>query len=162
MNLNDDKLLVASPCTKQMGIAVINQAELVYFAVITFNSPRTPENIKTQVSKTIQGFIDDFAPSSLIIKMLGRHQVKSKNLRLVASKVKRAAKRANIPLQEISFEAVKKQLCAGRKPTKANVFKSLSEIYPELKQYVNHPSKWQRDYIRFSFVGCCSWLLLSK
>lgn len=146
MNHNEDKLLVVSPCTKRMGIAAFNRSELIYFAVITFKPPRTPENIKAQISKTIRAFIDEFAPNSLLIKMLGRHQATSKNLRLVASKVKRTADSAGIPLQEISFEAVKKQLCCGKKPTRANLFKSLCVIYPELKQFVNRPSKWQADY----------------
>lgn len=159
MNQDEDKLLSVSPSAKRLGIAVFKRAELIYFAVITLKSPRTPVNIKIQVSKIIQQFIEEFCPDSLVIKTLGRHQVRSKKLHLVVNKIKRTAKTAGIPLEEIPFETVKEQLCSGKKRTNAAVFQSLSAIYPELKQFVNHPSRWQADYyeplLSAAAVGFC-------
>lgn len=106
MNPKEDNLLSVSLSTKRLGIAVFSRAELTYFAVVTFKPPRTIENIKGQVSKAIRTLIEDFAPISIVIKRLGKHQLKSGKQNLVVMKIKREAEIAGIMLQEICFETV--------------------------------------------------------
>lgn len=146
MKQQHNNLIAVAPATKRLGAVVFSKSELVYFSVETFSPPRTEELIKRQTSQFIQRLIEKFEPSTIVVKLLGKQQSKSKKLQLVINQIQKDVKASGIRLQQISFPYVKKKLCLPDKPTKANTFKALSQIFPELAQFVHSPSRWQTAY----------------
>ena len=146
MRLCENKMVAVAVCTKRLGLVVFCQAELIYFAVKTLKPPRTIPQIQHQVSEIIQEIIAEFTPEEVVLKLPGKQQAKSKNLLTAVNQIKQEAQAAGILWQEISFEQVKREFCLDGKPNKTNVFKTIVRNYPELKQFVNHPSRWQTEY----------------
>ena len=146
MSAAGNNVLVVASCAKGIGITVFAGSELIYFAVKTLQSPRTTYHVGQQTSETIKAIIQEFAPGLIVVKSSAGQQAESKNRKAVAEHVKKEAEGAGIPLEEISFQAVKEKICGDSKPTKANTFKALSFVYTELRRFVNHPSLWQREY----------------
>lgn len=146
MNIHRNKILAVAVCNKRIGLSIFSLRELIYFAVKTLKSPRTSEHVKQQVSETIQLLLAEYEPEAVVLKLLGKQQAKSDNLQLIFQIVKQQVENIGIPLYEISFNQAKQALCADKKVTRRNAFKILSEIYPELKQFANHPSHWQAEY----------------
>ena len=146
MNTSKITILAASPFTKGFGIAAIYQNELIYFAVKTFKSPKTKQSVKRQISGIIRDIIEEFEPKMIILTKPSKHQTQSKYFDLINQQVKREAKLCQLPVFWTSFEVVKGFICPDEKRTKGAVFKAISKIYPELKQFINRPNKWQTDY----------------
>lgn len=140
------KILAIAPVTKRFGVAVLENTELVYFAVATVKSNKIAQNLKIKISQTIRNLIGEFEPDLVVVKTLNKQQEKSKNLKLAVGQIETEAGRAGIRTEEVSFEAVKKLLCADNKPTKANAFKTLTKFYPELSRFLHQPNKWQKEY----------------
>jgi hypothetical protein len=146
MNSTKHNTLAAAVSTKRIGIVVFNDEELIYFAVKTLKSPRTSYSVKRQISLIVREFINEYKPDFLVIKTLGKQQMKSKKQLLAVRQVKSSAEAFGIPWTEISLEQIKPLLSAHRKPNKTNAFRTLSEIYPELKRFVESQNLSQAEY----------------
>lgn len=138
--------LAVAVSTKRIGVVVFSDEELIYFAVKTLKSPRTSYSVKRQIAHIIKEFINEYNPGLLVIKALGKQQVQSKKQRLAVRQVKSSAESCALSWTEVSLEKVKPLLSAHRKPNKTNVFRILSEIYPELKRFVESQNLSQAEY----------------
>jgi len=151
MNFSKHKILIIAPFTKRLGFAVFDNAELLYFAVKTFKLPRTGASIRAEVSQSMKNLIREFKPRLVLLKTLNSRQIKSENLTYAFSQVKCEAKFRKLPIKEISFEKVKRELCATDKATKAVLFKRLSAVYPELKLLASFQNSSQAEYYNSLF-----------
>lgn len=140
------KTLAIAPITKRFGVAVFENTELVYFAVTTVKSNKIAQSLKIRISQTIRKLIGEFEPNFTVVKLLNKQQEKSRNLKLAVRQIQAETKIVRIPLGEVSFDLVKKSLCAGSKPTKANSFAILADFYPELRQFLHQSNRWQKEY----------------
>jgi RNase H-fold protein (predicted Holliday junction resolvase) len=151
MKLKSDNLLAVAVCTKRLGLAVFCQKELLFFAVKTLKPPRTVQYAKRQISQIFQDTAAEYAPKLVVLKLLGKHQAKSKKLQSAIRVIKREAQTARIFLDEISFEEAKQKLSDGKKPVKAEAFSKLSKIYPEIKRFVKFQNPSQAEYYNSLF-----------
>lgn len=151
MNLSKHNILTIAPYTKRLGFAVFSQSEILYFAVKTFKLPRTIKSVKAEISQNIKKLTKDFKPELVIVKTLNSRQVNSKKLRSVVGQIKLEAECRNLPVNEISFERVKQELCSGKKATKAVLFKMLSARYPEIKRFASFQNLSQAEYYNSLF-----------
>ncbi|MGI8467317.1 MAG: hypothetical protein ACR2N3_02585 [Pyrinomonadaceae bacterium] len=139
-------ILAVAPATKRFGAVVFRNTEIIYFAVKPLKPPRTNESIKWEVSRSIENLLKEFSPKVIVLKSPSKQQLKSKQFKLIAQCAESKARFHQIPAVRINFEKVKKLLCPNIKPTKANAFKSLAAIYPELRQFTGNSSKWRMQY----------------
>ena len=146
MNRTEHNTLAVAVSTKRIGVVVFSEEQLVYFAVKTLKSPRTSYSVKRQVAHIVKEFINEYVPGLLVIKALGKQQVKSKKQRLAVTQVKSSAEAFGIYWTEISLEQIKPMLSVNRKPNKTNAFRALSQIYPELKRFVESQNLSQAEY----------------
>lgn len=153
MRYADNVILAIAPATKRFGTVIFRNAEIIYFAVKPLKPPRTSESIKLEVSISIENLVKEFSPQTIAIKSPGKQQLKSNQFELIAGCVESKAEYYQIPLVHIKFESVKKSLCPVCKPTKANSFKSLAVIYPELRQFTGNSSKWRMQYYDILLVA---------
>lgn len=141
-------ILAIAPGTRELGIAVFIEFELIYFSVKTSN-PKN--NLLKQVSKKLRSVIKRFKPQIVVIKSVSQYQKLSKELENVINQIKTEAERNNLRTIEITFEQIKNELGNNSKTTQKKVFESLLSEYPELKRFWNRPNKWQNNYYAFLF-----------
>lgn len=140
------KILATSLGTKRVGVAVYERTELIFFAVKTLKLPRTNRRVRRQVSLIMRKLFGEFDPHLLVLKSPGKQQARSKVLRAAFRQIKKEAEADGIPVIEVSFDQVKAALCGKEKPTKSNAFMILSEMYPELKRFVEYNNLSQAEY----------------
>lgn len=147
--MNSSQVILAiAPGNRELGIAVFVGIELMYYSVKTLN----PKNqLPMQVSGLLRKFFRWFTPQIVVLKSINQYQKLSNNLEFVVSQVKLEAKQTDLPVVEITFEQIKRELCHGSKATQKKAFKNLLINYPELKRFWNRPNKWQNDYYAFLF-----------
>ena len=142
----ENTLIVFAVFTKRFGIAVFNHECLLYFAVKTIRACGVKRSVQTQISQPVENLVSEFDPQLVLVKTLTRQQKSSEKLRFVLRQIKREINRHEISAKDISLELVKKKLCADTKPTKANLFTTLAETYPELKRLIRFQNLSQAEY----------------
>lgn len=153
MKSADNIILAIAPATKRFGAVVFRNAEIIYFAVKPLKLPRTNESIKREVSSRIENLVKEFSPQSIVIKSPGKQQLKSNQFELIVRCAESKARFHQIPVVRIKFESAKKFLSPDCQPTKANSFKSLAMVYPELRQFTGNSSKWRAQYYEILLVA---------
>lgn len=138
--------MTIAPFTKRLGFAVFDGEEIIYFAVKTLKPPRLLSSVGQEISQSIGRLNDEFEPKLIVVKTLSSRQDTSKILRLVAEQIKREAESRKLPIEEFSLERVKQELCSDEKTTKANLFKKLSDVYPEIKRFTVYQNRSQAEY----------------
>lgn len=146
MNDTEANLLAVALCAKRFGVAIFHGQDLIYFAVKTLKTSRANEKAETEIWRAIRSLIIEFSPQTVIIKALGKHQIKSIGLPTAMARIKRELASLGINTEEILLEDAERALCPHDKPIKKIAFKNLSAVYPELKQFVAHQSPWQTEY----------------
>lgn len=141
-------ILAIAPGTRELGIAVFIEFELIYFSVKTSN----PKNdLYNQISKKLHRVIKRFRPQIVVIKSVSQYQKLSGELKNVVNQIKVEAGRSNLKTVEITLEQIQKEFGNHPKPTQRKIFELLLNDYPELKRFWNRPNKWQNNYYNFLF-----------
>lgn len=146
MLLSKMKILAIAPITKRLGVAVFENAELIYFAIATVRSNKIAQSLKVKISQTIRNLINEIEPDLVVVKKINKQQEKSKNLKLVIRQIESECGRARIRIRGISFEMVKELLCVNNKKNKTTAFINLTDVYTELRRFLHQPNKWQKEY----------------
>ncbi len=139
-------ILVVTPYTQRFGIAVFKGEELLHFAVMTFQRPRTTGSIEIETTKKMKALMNVFMPSLVVMKSLTKLQAASENHRQVAKVVSRIMQLATVPIKEISFEEARYRLVTGKRPTKGRTFEVIEKIYPELSRFMHFQNRHQSEY----------------
>jgi len=146
MNTSADNLLIVTPYTKRLGMAVFKHGELIYFGVKTFRRPRTAESINDETAKKLAELLNDFNPGLLIVKSLTAHQLGSDKHKGIERTIKRALNTAGISIIESSFEEARQNLVTDGKPLKKIVFDIIRKLYPEMARFVHFQNRHQSEY----------------
>ena len=135
-----------APGRREFGVAVFDGIELAYFAVQTIQNRHSEKLLKNEISELVEELIAFSKPKTVAIKAISQYQQTSSVLELTIKIIKRQAVANQIPVEEISLEQIKAMLGNDKKPTQKKVFQNLTVLYPELKQYLSRPNKWQNEY----------------
>lgn len=146
MNKPAYNLLIVTPYTKRLGMAVFQHGELIYFGVKTFRRPRTAESISDETSKKLGELLNKFNPAFVIVKSLTKHQTSSEKHKGITRTIKRTLNTAAICIKESSFEEARRNLVTEDKPTKNSAFAILRKRYPELARFVHFQNRHQSEY----------------
>jgi RNase H-fold protein (predicted Holliday junction resolvase) len=139
-------ILAIAPGSREFGVAVFSERELIYFAVRTLPRGRSAALQKEEVSELLLELFANFKPQLVVLRAVSKYQQTSVALREIVKFVKRQAKAREIPVTEISLEQVKSFFQDAGKDTQKRAFQTLANLYPELRQFSSRPSKWQSDY----------------
>ncbi|MFN0279176.1 MAG: hypothetical protein ACKVRN_11315 [Pyrinomonadaceae bacterium] len=146
MNTSANNLLIVTPYTKRLGMAVFQDGELIYFGVKTFKRPRTAESISDETANKLGELLDQFNPALVIVKSLTTHQTGSVKHRGIARTIKRTLNTVGISIVESSFEEARRNLVAEDNPPKKSAFAILRKLYPELARFVYFQNRHQSEY----------------
>lgn len=141
-----DRILAIDPGTRTIGFAVMQELELLYYGVKTIKRPKKPEQILLEASRLISGLIAAYQPSSLIIEKMLPVQQNAALLVVVAEEMKAMAKTRGLQVYEYAPATVRKIICGTGKATKAATAQAVVRHFPELRQYLERQSHWERQY----------------
>ncbi|KAF0248486.1 MAG: hypothetical protein FD167_2107 [bacterium] len=143
--VNKPKTLAIDPGGKELGIAVLEDQQLLFYAVKP-TKLRAHNQISFQhIKKLIQNFIITYEITALAIKEAPRSYINSREINKVASCIKKLAQSRNIPVFEYSPNAIRRSVCKNDKATRQQATNRLAIAYPELAQF-EAKSDWRERY----------------
>ncbi len=139
-------ILSVDPGTREVGFALFNGAELLYYGVKTVTNRTSPGSVLETVTAFIKSLIEKYQPTTLAIEKMFITQKNSALLAVVAQQVKAVAKESNISIWEQAPSFIRKRICKSGRATKREAAKVIAERYPELVRYYNRTRHWEIEY----------------
>ncbi len=137
------RTLAISPGTREMGFAILESTELLYFGVHTFKHRQAVRSFLAEGRQFIQGLIDTFAPQGLVLeKTWYAHSTRSARLRGFVEAMQRSALGQGINVFIYTPTMVKKMLCDDGNVTKREVAETL------VQQHYSYLAKYLRTDLR--------------
>jgi crossover junction endodeoxyribonuclease RuvC len=146
MHTNPIKILAIDPGTKEIGIAMLSDGELLYYGVKTIRTRSSPGDVLKQAQYIISRLIADYEPQYLAIEKTFLIQKSAALLAVAADEIKATAKREGLTVFEYAPLAVRKMICKTGKATKKGVAQVIALHFPELTRYVERQTKWETLY----------------
>lgn len=130
------RILSIDPGTREIGVAVLEGRELIYYGVKTLREGKLPHRVLRQGVKIVEGLIDDYGPQILVLeKTFYPRSRRSSILHTFCERVKAVAKERGLKVKEFTPKLARGIVC-GHKATKRECAKALADQYPELEGYL--------------------------
>ncbi len=143
---NSSTILAVDPGTREMGVAVLSDGELLFYGVKTVTDRRNPLIVLDAISRCIRNLLEKYRPANLAIEKMFVTQKNSALLVVVAEQVKAVARDAKLPIYEYAPTTVRKRLCQTGRATKRETAEVIAARFPELNRYYHRTKAWERDY----------------
>ena len=157
------RTLAINPGTREMGFAVLESTDLLYFGVHTFKHRQSVRSLLAEGHQFIQGLMDTFAPQVLVLeKTWYANSTRSAQLRGFVEAMQRSALRQGLTVLVSTPTMVKKMLCGDGHVTKREVAETLvRQYYSYLAKYLRTDLRtrvryWQHmfDAVALGLTGC--------
>jgi len=134
------RILGIDPGTKETGVALLEEDELLYFGVKTLKKQgkRAPRHVLDRARKQILALIERYQPQVLVMEKT--FVIRNRNsalLNVLADEIKALARGEGLKIHEYAPTMVKKFICGTGKATKMEVAQKIASQYPELKRYLD-------------------------
>src|ERR1051326_6187714 len=103
------KILAIDPGTREMGGAVLDGQQLVYYGVKTIRSQRRPVEVLRRIQKITASLIKRFRPDCLVIEKMFFSQKSASLLIVAAEETKATPRQHGLPVYEYAPTAVRKR-----------------------------------------------------
>ena len=143
---NQSTILAVDPGTRELGVAVFKNQELIFYHVKTATNRKSPLAALEIIAAYIRNLVKKYYPTVLAVEKMFITQKNSALLVVAAEQIKAVAKEANLPVYEYAPTSIRKRLCRSGRATKREAARILTLKYPELKRYYLRTAKWERDY----------------
>ena len=143
---NVSTIFAVDPGTRELGVAVLSNGELLFYGVKTVTDRRNPLIVLETISGCIRNLLEKYRPANLAIEKMFVTQKNSALLVVVAEQVKAVARETNLPIYEYAPTTVRKRLCQSGRATKRETAEVLSIRFPELNRYYHRTKAWELDY----------------
>ena len=154
-NKNTTQVLALRPGRREIGVAVLEADELLFWGVAGFRESDAQALLKT-VEKRIQDLVLTYQPEVLAIEQPSKVRLRmSPMLGMITGRVSTIAVEAGLRFLALDALVVREKLCGSSKATRARMAERIVELYPHLGRYCRCSSQLQEDYWRpmFSAVG---------
>jgi crossover junction endodeoxyribonuclease RuvC len=166
MPIDQTRILAIDPGTREIGVAVLSDTELLYYGVKTIRRRGSATVILGQVQQIILRLIADYKPRYLAIEKMFLIHKSASLLNVTAEEIKLVARDQWLAVYEYAPTVVRKLICQTGKATKKQAAKIIAGQYPELARYLEQRSKWETLYYANMFdaiaVGLCCQQEISK
>src|SRR5258708_3675926 len=115
------RILAVDPGTKQIGIAILADTELIFYCVKTVRDRSTARKILEQVASLAKEMIAAYSPECLAIEKMFIIQKSAALLSLAAEEMKSVARSCGLPVYEYAPSTIRKFLCQSGAATKRDV-----------------------------------------
>jgi crossover junction endodeoxyribonuclease RuvC len=155
------KILAIDPGTREMGVAVLEGEQLVYYGVKTIRGRRNPAEVLRRIQAVTARLISRYHPHCLTIEKMFPIQKSASLLVVAAEEVKATARQHGLIIFEYAPTVVRKMVCQSGRATKAEAAKIVTLRFPELRPYLEQRTKWEALYYANMFDAvalalCCA------
>jgi crossover junction endodeoxyribonuclease RuvC len=140
------RILAIDPGTREMGVAVLENGNLLYHSVETCPKRAAPEERLRQGRAAVARFIRDFRPKVLAVEksFVGRNR-NAAILNVLAGEIASLGRRNGIAVMSLAPNTVKKAIVGYGWATKAQVARAVAARFPRLKAYLPPMRKWKQQ-----------------
>jgi len=141
------KILAIDPGTRNMGIAFMDNGQLIYQAVKTIDKHKSPHDTLKEGRKIIYRLINDFKPQVLVFeKAFFKNNKTAALLNVFADEIQVIGKRKRLKVVGYAPRQLKKLFCGNGRASKQEVAWVVISKYPELNVYLPQEKKWKERY----------------
>lgn len=140
------KILAIDPGTREMGIALLEDASLVYHGVKIIKNRRSAHDILWEGRRIILRLLNDFRPDVLVVEKTFFSGKRSALLNVFADEIRHLGNRKGIKVLSFAPNTVKKFICGNGRASKEEVAQVIVARFPELKVYLSQDRKWKMRY----------------
>ena len=136
-------LLAIDPDTRKLGVAVMQDKQLLFYTVKTIKSSQ--DKLK-QIEKLINNLIENYEITILIIKKIPQCYVNAKEITSIANYIKKLAQKINIPVFQYTPKFACNSVCKSSTATRKQTANCIVIDYPVLANYLDPKKDWQKQY----------------
>lgn len=145
------KILAIKPATKCLGIAVLDNKDLIYWKIKVIRGKKIPSSQAVKKLRIIiNKLVDFFSPQAIAVENIFYNQAKmSSLLNILVKEIKVMGKARGVKVRFYPPLPVREFICQNEKPTKMNAARILAADYPLLhKDYEDEKAKpwWKAKY----------------
>jgi Holliday junction resolvasome RuvABC endonuclease subunit len=142
------RTLAIDPGTREMGFAVLESTDLLYFGVHTFKHRRSVRGLCAEGQQFIRGLLDTFAPQVFVIEKTWYAQSKrSARLRVFVEAMQRCALQHGLITLAYTPTMVKRMVCGRGDATKREVAETrIRQRYPYQEKYLTTDLRTRERY----------------
>jgi len=144
MNRRPLKIIGINPGTRYLGIAVLQDSELLDWRVKTFRGKWRKEKAE-RILEMLCEHIKLYEINAIALKRLHPARI-SKNLKTLVSMIKVLAKRKKVKFNQYSIEELERCFLEGEKYNKRNLAEKIIEEYPMLIHELNKEKSRKHSY----------------
>jgi RNase H-fold protein (predicted Holliday junction resolvase) len=141
-------ILAISPGTRELGVAIVANNKLLFYAVKNIVNRKSKQAILQKVTKILTQLIMDYEVSVLAIKQIESFYPNGDLLIATVNHIKTLAKQLKLTLYQYSSKEVYSIVCNGDKVTNHDIAKYLTVQYFELVKHINQNklNSWKTNY----------------
>ncbi|MEP6912950.1 MAG: crossover junction endodeoxyribonuclease RuvC [bacterium] len=144
--MSKHRILAVDPGTREIGVAVLDGDELIYYAVKTIRERGTAQKVLRQAVAVVVDLIGAYEPDCLAIEKMFVVQKSAALLSVLAEEIKSAARGTGLDVYEYAPTTIRKFICQTGKATKSDVAKIVAGRYPELARHLKAITRWEEKY----------------
>jgi crossover junction endodeoxyribonuclease RuvC len=144
---SNDKILAIDPGTREMGVAFLDGAKLIYHGVKVIRKKRSPHEKLKAGREIVLRLIRDYRPTTLVVEKT--FFAKNRNtslLNVFADEIVVIGKRKGLTVKSYAPSTMKKAICGNGHASKEEVASVVVSKYPELKVYMTQDRKWKARF----------------
>jgi Holliday junction resolvasome RuvABC endonuclease subunit len=135
-------ILGIDPGTREMGIAVLRDGELIAKGVYTLRNGERPHDVIGQVKRIVLSCIAEHAPGIVGIEApLPLPTKRAAVLSVIAQELRARSRELRIAVVELSPREVRRRVVGNPFATKLDVARALAKLFPEIRSLVPQPPK---------------------
>jgi len=147
------RTLALDPGTREMGYAILESTDLLYFGVHTFPHRCSVHRLCAEGQRFVQGLLDAYAPQLLVMeKTWYAKSTRSTRLHVFVEAMQRYATRKGLLVCAYTPSIVKKMICGRGDATKRDIAETLiRQHYPYLAKYLRRDLRTRDKYWQSMF-----------
>jgi Holliday junction resolvasome RuvABC endonuclease subunit len=148
------RTLALDPGTHELGYAVLESTDLLYFGVHTFPHRCSARRLCAEGEQFVQGLMDAYAPQLLVIeKTWYAKSTRSTRLHVFVEAMEDFAARQELLVRAYTPRMVKKMICGHGDATRRDVAETLVHRYPYLAKYLRTDLRTRDKYWQSMFAA---------
>ena len=146
MRRKNDRILAIDPGSREMGVVVLEDSELIHHGVKSLKTFRPEAVLRQAVTEILNKLIVEYDIKSMVVENGWFSQERSPLFQTVFRTIKEVARKRNLKLETFAPKTIRKFICADGKATKRRTARILATQYPLLEIYLEQNYRWKEKY----------------
>lgn len=146
MLYKQNRLLAIDPGSREMGVAVLEGRELIYYGVKSLKKYRPEQQLRKAVRELITRLLIEYGVKAITMENGWFSQNASPLFNAVYDAIKEIAKQKKIKLTTHAPKTIRKFICGDGKATKKRTAQIIANRFPELSIYLQQDLRWKEKY----------------